>query len=206
MDQVGLVRLAAGGDVRAFVELTQRFQHFAFGAALALLHDFQQAEDVVQEALLAAWSGLPTLAHPEAFPGWLRGIVRFLAFEYPRRVGAELAVPLDLIGTIAHKPTLKDEFPEGVDCGKFLACRQGDDLIAIIGKQRICQSNEGVRLVSSKGRESRFDLLFAVSFGDVKFSSDRPRCGERKHCSEDPDRHQPQGATSIRPGCRSWLR
>src|SRR5215467_8144742 len=85
MDQEHLVRRASGGDVQAFVELTRRFQHFAFGSALALVHDFQQAEDVVQEAFVAAWSALPTLADPGAFPGWLRGIVRHHAFRVRRR-------------------------------------------------------------------------------------------------------------------------
>jgi hypothetical protein len=35
-----LVHIAAEGDPNAFVELTRRFQHFAFGSALALLGDF----------------------------------------------------------------------------------------------------------------------------------------------------------------------
>jgi DNA-directed RNA polymerase specialized sigma24 family protein len=48
----------------------------AFGAALALLSDFHQTEDVVQEAFVAAWSARPSLADPAAFPGWLHGIVR----------------------------------------------------------------------------------------------------------------------------------
>jgi DNA-directed RNA polymerase specialized sigma24 family protein len=84
MDHEHLVRLASGGDVEAFVDLTRRFQHFAYGSALALARDFQQAEDVVQEAFLAAWSGLPGLADPAAFPGWLRGIVRHQAFRILR--------------------------------------------------------------------------------------------------------------------------
>jgi RNA polymerase sigma-70 factor, ECF subfamily len=80
MDHESLVRRAGGGDVRAFVELTRRFQNFAFGSALALVRDFQQAEDVVQDAFVAAWSALPTLDDPAAFPGWLRtscGIMPF---------------------------------------------------------------------------------------------------------------------------------
>ena len=85
MDHEHLVRRASGGDVEAFVDLTRRFQHFAFGSALALVRDFQRAEDVVQEAFVAAWAGLPGLADPAAFPGWLRGIVRHQAFRMLRR-------------------------------------------------------------------------------------------------------------------------
>jgi RNA polymerase sigma factor (sigma-70 family) len=85
MDHEQLVRKAVGGDVQAFVDLTRRFQHFAFGSALAQVRDFQQAEDIVQEAFVAAWAGLPTLTEPAAFPGWLRGIVRHHAFRMLRR-------------------------------------------------------------------------------------------------------------------------
>src|SRR5436305_8331867 len=85
MDHERLVRKAQKGDVDALVELTRRFQHFAFGSALTQVRDFQQAEDIVQEAFLAAWSGLTTLAEPSAFPGWLRGIVRHHAFRALRR-------------------------------------------------------------------------------------------------------------------------
>jgi len=85
MDHESLVCRAGRGDVRAFVELTRRFRNFAFGSALSLVHDFQQAEDVVQEAFVAAWSALPTLDDPAAFPGWLRTIVRHHAFRVLRR-------------------------------------------------------------------------------------------------------------------------
>src|SRR5882724_10459672 len=85
MDHEQLVRKARDGDVNAFVDLTRRFQQFAFGTALAQVRDFQQAEDIVQEAFITAWSALPTLAEPAAFPGWLRGIVRHHAFRVLRR-------------------------------------------------------------------------------------------------------------------------
>jgi DNA-directed RNA polymerase specialized sigma24 family protein len=80
MDHAELVRLASGGELKAFVELLRRFQHAAFGSALALTGDFQEAEDVVQEAFVAAWSALPSLTDPAAFPGWLRTIVRRYAW------------------------------------------------------------------------------------------------------------------------------
>jgi RNA polymerase sigma factor (sigma-70 family) len=104
MEYEQLVRQAGGGDVKAFVELTRRFQQFAFGSALSLVGDFQNAEDVVQEAFVAAWSSLPSLADPTAFPGWLRGIVRNCAFRVLRRK-LLAAVPL------ANAEALPDEEP-----------------------------------------------------------------------------------------------
>ena len=93
MDHEHLVRRAIEGDKLAFVDLTRRFQLFAFGSALGHVGDFQKAEDIVQEAFVAAWLALPTLAEPTAFPGWLRGIVRHQAFRVLRRNHAH-AVPL----------------------------------------------------------------------------------------------------------------
>lgn len=85
MDLETLVRRAAERDVGAFVELTRRFQQFAFGSALAMVGDFHRAEDVVQEAFVAAWAALPTLDEPKAFPSWLRTIVRRRASRLLRR-------------------------------------------------------------------------------------------------------------------------
>jgi RNA polymerase sigma-70 factor (ECF subfamily) len=104
MDHDHLVRRATGGDMQAFVELTRRFQHFAFGTALALVHDFQKAEDVVQDAFLAAWSGLPSLADPKAFPAWLRGIVRHQAFHVLRRKNLQELPLADADQVAAEEP------------------------------------------------------------------------------------------------------
>src|SRR5438046_5332691 len=93
MDLEGLIGRAAGGDLDAFGEIVRLFQHMAFGSALSLVHELQVAEDVVQEAFVAAWFSLPTLAEPAAFPGWLRGIVRHSAFRVLRRKQLE-ALPL----------------------------------------------------------------------------------------------------------------
>jgi RNA polymerase sigma factor (sigma-70 family) len=85
MDLEAAVRQAAGGDLDAFGDVTRRFQHMAFGYALSFVRDFQEAEDVVQEAFVAAWYALPTLADPAAFAGWLRSIVRHQAHRVLRR-------------------------------------------------------------------------------------------------------------------------
>ena len=94
MDLKDLVERAGEGDMEAFAEVTRRFQQMAFGYALAFLRDLQQAEDVVQEAFVAAWFGLPTLADPAAFPGWFRTIVRHQAHRFLRQRHLD-PLPLD---------------------------------------------------------------------------------------------------------------
>lgn len=107
MDLEPLVNRARRGDVKAFVELTRGYQHLAFGSALALIHDLQQAEDVVQEAFLAAWAALPKLADAAAFPGWLRSIVRHQAYRVLRLRHLEMT-PLHEAAEMASDPPTPD--------------------------------------------------------------------------------------------------
>ena len=104
MDLDASVRRAANGDLDAFADVTRRYQHMAFGYALSFVRDFQQAEDVVQEAFIAAWHGLPSLAEPAAFAAWLRSIVRHHAHRVLRRkqlevvpLSAVVAIPADVV-------------------------------------------------------------------------------------------------------------
>jgi RNA polymerase sigma factor (sigma-70 family) len=71
-----LIYRVRAGDVCAFTELVRRYQGMAFAYAFSLLQDFQLAEDAAQEAFLTVYAELRSLQEPEAFPGWLRGIVR----------------------------------------------------------------------------------------------------------------------------------
>jgi RNA polymerase sigma factor (sigma-70 family) len=59
----------------AFAEIVARFQDMAFACAYAILNDFYLAEDVAQEAFIAAWQKLDQLKEPRAFPGWFKRIV-----------------------------------------------------------------------------------------------------------------------------------
>ena len=85
---------ARTGDQRAFGRIVARFQDMAFAYAYALLGDFHLAEDVTQEAFVAAYCGLSGLKDPAAFAGWLRRIVRFQCNRV-LRVRQVAAVPLD---------------------------------------------------------------------------------------------------------------
>src|SRR6266540_4213393 len=99
MDLETSARRAASGDLDAFADVTRRFQHMAFGYALSFVSNFQEAEDVVQEAFVAAWYALPTLAEPAAFPAWLRSIVRHQAHRVLRCKQLEV-VPLTAVDAV----------------------------------------------------------------------------------------------------------
>jgi RNA polymerase sigma factor (sigma-70 family) len=100
VDLANLVERARAGDVAAFTALVGRFRHFAFGYALALVRDFPAAEDVAQEAFLAAWRSLGRLQTPAAFAGWFRGIVGHCAHRALRR-RVLATVPLEHAASVA---------------------------------------------------------------------------------------------------------
>jgi RNA polymerase sigma factor (sigma-70 family) len=60
----------------AFSLIVERYQDAVYGYALATLGDPHLARDAAQEAFLTAYCSLEQLRSPEAFPGWLRRIVR----------------------------------------------------------------------------------------------------------------------------------
>ncbi|MBI2297932.1 MAG: sigma-70 family RNA polymerase sigma factor [Armatimonadetes bacterium] len=68
------VRRAAAGDGEQLDELLRRWMGAVYGRAWRALGDADRAADVCQEVMLAVVRGLPSLADPERFPGWLRRI------------------------------------------------------------------------------------------------------------------------------------
>jgi len=87
-----VVLLAAGGDDDAFAELVRRRQSWLRSLLRRLSRDAALADDLAQQALIAAWRKLPQLKAPAAFGGWLRGIAVNLWLQ-DRRARREL--PLD---------------------------------------------------------------------------------------------------------------
>lgn len=75
----GLVASALDGDEAAFTLLVERHRERAYAAARSLLGDWAEAEDVAQEALLAAHVTLERLRDPERFGAWVAAIATNLA-------------------------------------------------------------------------------------------------------------------------------
>jgi RNA polymerase sigma-70 factor (TIGR02960 family) len=117
-----LVALARAGDATAFEGLVDRYRRELFAHCYRLLGSAHDAEDALQESLLAAWRGLAGFEHRSSLRTWLyrvstnaclrlmsRRPQRLLTPDYgpPRTDTADLGAPVS--GPIWLEPWLDDE-------------------------------------------------------------------------------------------------
>ncbi|MGH2583092.1 MAG: RNA polymerase sigma factor [Anaerolineales bacterium] len=84
MDEEQLIQAAKRGDLDAFNRLVITYQGLAFNVALRLLSDPSAAEDVTQDAFLAAYKNLRN-CRGGSFKAWLMRIVTNGAYDELRR-------------------------------------------------------------------------------------------------------------------------
>jgi RNA polymerase sigma-70 factor (ECF subfamily) len=94
-----LVRRAQEGYLDAYAELVDRHGQLAYRVALRLLGNHHDAEDVAQEALVAAWQQLPGFKAESSFLTWLYQIVTRRALN--RITRARTDESLDQLGDVA---------------------------------------------------------------------------------------------------------
>lgn len=99
-DDATLVGRSVSGDDQAFAVLVRRYQAPLYRHAWRLTQDRRTAEDVVQEAFVAAWRRLPTLARAESFRSWLYQITTRRSIDVARARRPE--EPLDTLGTVSE--------------------------------------------------------------------------------------------------------
>src|SRR5688500_3546073 len=83
-DTGDLVRRARAGDAGAFEQLVRRHLRAAYSVALGVTNDPADAEDVAQDAFIAALERLDECRDPDRFSGWLLRIVRNRALNLKR--------------------------------------------------------------------------------------------------------------------------
>jgi len=84
LDQT-LIERAQAGDQAAFRRLVERHQRRAFGIAVALVRDEEDANEVVQEAFIRVYRGLSQFHGGSSFFTWLYRIVTNLSIDVIRR-------------------------------------------------------------------------------------------------------------------------
>ena len=100
VDDAYLVAQAKEGYLDAYELLVRRHAAMAYRVALRLTGDHHDAQDVVQEALVAAWQKLAGFNANSSFSTWLYRIVTRRAINKVTR--SRVAGSLDLLGEIAY--------------------------------------------------------------------------------------------------------
>src|SRR3989441_6871672 len=85
-------RAAIHGDRDAFEMIIRTHSRALFAIAYGILQNREEAEDVVQDALIKAWKTRWRVRDPEKFPAWLATIARHRAHDIFRK---RRTVPLE---------------------------------------------------------------------------------------------------------------
>jgi len=98
-----LVHRCINGDTDAYGELVTRYQKAVYATAYYYVGRFGSAEDVSQDALLAAYKSLPNLKKPDRFASWLKEVTCRTASNWLRQHGKtiNLETPLPYKRTIS---------------------------------------------------------------------------------------------------------
>jgi RNA polymerase sigma-70 factor (ECF subfamily) len=89
-DDAQLVSRCLAGDTEAFAPLVKRYQGSVYATAYYYVGRYGAAEDVAQDAFLAAYRSLPRLGSPERFGPWLKELTSRTASNWLRRYGKKL--------------------------------------------------------------------------------------------------------------------
>ena len=84
-DDTHLVQASQQGDQDAFASLVQRHQRRVFTLVLRMLQDSEEANEITQEAFLAAWLGLSSFRGESRFANWLYRIAYNCALKQLER-------------------------------------------------------------------------------------------------------------------------
>ncbi|GIX47193.1 MAG: RNA polymerase sigma factor [Candidatus Tectimicrobiota bacterium] len=113
-DDATLVTRAQAGDFAAFEQLVSRYEQRMYTLAMHVLHQHEDAEDVVQTAFLSALEHLGELRQPAAFAAWLTRIAVNTALKVLRKRQGLDAVSLEAVtaedeeGAIPHPQYIAD--------------------------------------------------------------------------------------------------
>ena len=150
-----LVRLARQGDADAFGSLVDRNRHAVYRAAYAALGSASEADDVAQEAFVAAYQKLSSFRGESSFKTWVLSIAWRKALDRRNRVARWMRL------TVVH-----DAFTEGsADVLDRVACTQPSHEERVAAQQ---MQQALKQLIAALPRKLRDALLLAAS-GDHSY-------------------------------------
>jgi len=85
MDELRAIARAKKGDAEAFAFLVETYETSVYRLALRMCGNSHDAEEVAQEAFVAAWKGLPSFRGESKFSSWLYQLTSNAAIDFLRR-------------------------------------------------------------------------------------------------------------------------
>jgi RNA polymerase sigma-70 factor (ECF subfamily) len=92
MEDENLVRRAKAGDEHSFETLVKRNKRKIYNTAYRILHNSDDATDIMMETFYIAYTRLSSLKKETKFSSWLIGIARNLALMRLRSRGKEISI------------------------------------------------------------------------------------------------------------------
>ena len=111
MSTIDLITRARAGDGNAFEDLTHPYRRELLVHCYRMLGSFQDAEDVLQDTLLAAWQGLGSFEERASMRTWLYRIATNRCLNARRAAGRRQAKEWDVPGIEPPEPTRMGEVP-----------------------------------------------------------------------------------------------
>jgi RNA polymerase sigma factor (sigma-70 family) len=84
-EEAELITQCKRGDIKSYQLLYNRYIPAMYHTCLRIVIHTADAEDVLQEAFMEAFTNLQKINNPEAFGGWLKRIVIHKAINYVKR-------------------------------------------------------------------------------------------------------------------------
>jgi RNA polymerase sigma-70 factor (ECF subfamily) len=194
-----LVARSRNGDLEAASALLARYQGVAYTAALRLLGEPADAEDVTQDALVRAYAQLGNLHDGTTFPSWLRRIAINLSLNVLRRRGLIRFEPLEPPGTDASKRDFPDDAEPSPETRAIVAADR--DEIERIVRQLPADQRIAVVLRDMYG----YDMADVAAIGRCKLSAAKMRVKRGREALRELLRSAglaPQATASTQAGVR----
>ena len=99
-----IIQRVLAGETQVFEVLMRRHAARVFRAAMSILRNPADAEQMVQESFVRAYVHLGTLHEPDSFPGWISRIAVHQALRRAKRTSRQLPIDPSLLVTSSDNP------------------------------------------------------------------------------------------------------
>ena len=191
-DEAALIQSSLSGDSSAFGVLAQRYQDRLYSAMIPVVGSADEAEDVVQEAMIQAYLKLDTFQHNSRFFTWLYRIAFNYALSRRRKNRGHVSIE-QARETSGIEPLDDQEGPEGtmmrddsVRCVQLALQQLSDDHRVILV----------LREMQDLSYEEIADIL-SIEIGTVRSRLNRARLQLKVQLEQMSDWRPPEDADDL---------